>query len=123
MELFVKLWINCRIFCVSSNLTFSNYEINATELFIYRILQPILLRLLHYHASNTHVDASLILQAHASAVLNLLRESCKINYLYVQPFLEILFNFAIPKWVTQFCALREFTVSIILALKSLINDK
>lgn len=85
-------------------ITLLNYGLSKEY---FSVLQPILLRLLHYHVYNTNVDASLVLQAHVSSLLNLL---CHCNN--IEPFLDIILKVAIPKWTTQFCNIQEFNVSI-----------
>lgn len=70
--------------------------------------------MLHYHISNTNADASLILQAHAGACLNLVGGAIRIDAKIAQPYLQMLTSIAAPKWTLQFPSLQDHTVTILL---------
>lgn len=79
----------------------------------FTILQPVLLKLLEYHANNTDLDGrtSFIRQGHAGALLVFLSQVSNKQFSLLHPFVAVIFDRCLPKWATQFAVLECFAVS------------
>lgn len=90
---------------------FIRYDL-ALEQFL--VVQPALLQMLHYHVQNTNQDVSTsyTMHGHVAAILCLVGSMAKKQSFYTLPYIDLLTNQALIKWVTQFSNSTTFLVSI-----------
>ncbi|XP_018578046.1 RNA polymerase II-associated protein 1 isoform X2 [Anoplophora glabripennis] len=76
----------------------------------FNALQPVLLNMLDYHFKNTNLDMTTTYarQGHVSGLLILLAETVERNYNSIIPFLPLLLDKCLMKWILQFEILKEF---------------
>nr|CAI5819455.1 unnamed protein product [Callosobruchus analis] len=78
----------------------------------YSELEPILIRMLNYHSRNTNFnfDTTFVRQGHVAALLTLLGNEFQKNSSRAVPFLPLLIEQCLPKWVSQFCSIDTYAV-------------
>ncbi|VEN64180.1 unnamed protein product [Callosobruchus maculatus] len=76
----------------------------------YSELEPILLRMLNYHSRSTNFnfDTTFVRQGHVAALLTLLGNEFQKNSSRAVPFLPLLIEQCLPKWISQFCSIETY---------------
>ena len=82
------------------------------------VFQPIFFRLLYSHVHNTDaiISTSYTVLNHIAALLNLMAAIAEKDIHNVQPYLQLVLNVGLPKWISQFETLNRFKASNIFEL-------
>ncbi|GJQ84057.1 hypothetical protein Trydic_g10517 [Trypoxylus dichotomus] len=102
----------------------------ALEQFL--VIQPVLLQMLHYHVQNTNQDisTSYTMHGHVAAILHLIGSVAKKQSNYILPYVNLLTDQALNKWVLQFtnstkflCGKSVIISSLLYCLSSMYDSK
>ncbi|XP_018327334.1 RNA polymerase II-associated protein 1 [Agrilus planipennis] len=89
----------------------------------FKVLQPILLRMLDFHVRNTSAVfyTSYVVQSHISALLNLISNVSKKDYVCILPYISLLIDPAMFKWTAQFGSQSEYSCGKLQIVSSLLH--
>ncbi|CAH1966199.1 unnamed protein product [Acanthoscelides obtectus] len=97
----------------------SHYRLTENK---YSTLEPVLICMLNYHAKNTNInlETTFVREGHVAALLILLGNEFRINTSRAVPFLPLLLEQCLPKWISQFSKMDSYVCGKLQIIASLI---